>query len=103
MRKIILGLAFLLHSTTFAQSPNIQNGDVFELTKGMKCSSAESVMSFFVEKFEERPIWVGKTQLGTHIVLLQNKTTKTWTMIEYDSRIGCVLGAGETSSNPEGI
>jgi hypothetical protein len=108
MRKIItLGLAFLLHSTTFAQGvptvPNLQNGDVFELSKVIRCSSAESVLNFFVDKFQEKPLWVGKTSSGTHIVLLANKTTRTWTMVEYDSRLGCVIGAGEVSSNAEGI
>ena len=96
MRKIILGLAFLLTNTAFAQ-----DSEIFDLVKPMKCSHAESVMNFFTEKFKEKPLWVGKTNTDTHIVLLVNKETKTWTMIEYDSRIACVLGAGETSSNPD--
>jgi hypothetical protein len=34
---------------------------------------------------------------------LVNKETRSWTMIEYDTRLACVLGAGEdrSSSSPE--
>lgn len=100
MRKTILTLAFLFYNTAFAQDiPD----EIFDLTKGMRCSRAESVMNFFREKFQEMPLWVGKTATGTHIVLLVNKQTKTWTLIEYDSRLACVLGAGEVSSSFEGI
>jgi hypothetical protein len=47
------------------------------------------------------PLWVGKTNTGTHITLLVNKEKRSWTMIEYDVSIACVLGAGDTSSKPE--
>jgi hypothetical protein len=100
MRKIISTLALLLSTTVFAQQ---YEGEVVELSKTMKCSKAELVMSFFSEKFKEKPLWVGKTSFGTHIVLLVNKDSRTWTMIEYDSRLACVLGAGESSSSTDGI
>jgi hypothetical protein len=34
---------------------------------------------------------------------LMNKETRSWTMIEYDARLACVLGAGEdkSGSSPE--
>ena len=53
------------------------------------------------DNFEERPLWVGQTVTGTHITLLVNKEKRTWTMIEYDAALACVLGAGEISSKPE--
>jgi len=99
MRKTILTLALLLTTTTFAQQPD----EIIDLVKPLKCSRAESVMNFFAEKFKEKPLWVGKTSTGTHIVLMVNKETKTWTLIEYDSRLACVIGAGETSSSTDGL
>lgn len=100
MRKTILTLALLLTNTAFAQQPP---GEIIDLVKPLKCSRAESVMNFFAEKFKEKPLWVGKTSTGTHIVLMVNKETKTWTLIEYDSALACVLGAGETSSSTDGM
>ena len=94
MRKIILSLALLFSSTTFAQ-------EVMNLTKELKCSNAEFVMRHFSENYGEKPIWAGKTTFETHVVLLVNKEKRTWTLVEYDARIACVLGAGESSSSPE--
>lgn len=92
--KIVAFLFCLISSIANAQ-------EIIDLSKPMKCSRAEDVMNFFTQKFQEAPLWVGKTTNGTHIVLLVNRETRTWTMVEYDSTLACVLGAGETSSKPE--
>ena len=74
---------------------------IIDLQKPLKCSDAQSVISYFADNFDEKPLWVGKTTTGTHITLLVNKEKRSWTMIEYDAAMACVLGAGETSSKPE--
>lgn len=94
MRKTIITLALLLSTTSFAQ-------EVINLAKELKCSNAEFVMKHFTEDYKESPIWVGKTAFNTHMTLLVNKEKRSWTLIEYDSRLACVLGAGDTSSSPE--
>lgn len=75
--------------------------EIVDLQKPLKCSRAESVMNFFKDNYQETPLWVGKTTTGTHITLMVNKETRSWTMIEYDATIACVLGAGDVSSKPE--
>ena len=72
--------------------------EVIDLNKSMKCSDAQSVMNYFVDNHKETPVWVGKSVHNTHITLLMNKETRSWTMIEYDARLACVLGAGEEKS-----
>jgi hypothetical protein len=85
----------------FCLTSSIANAqEVIELTKGMKCSNAEFLMNYFVTEHKEKPIWVGKTAFNTNITLLVNKEKRSWTMIEYDARIACVIGTGETSSDP---
>jgi hypothetical protein len=94
--KKLLTVAFL-----FCLTSSIANAqEVIELTKGMKCSNAEFLMNYFVTEHKETPIWVGKTGFNTNITLLVNKEKRSWTMIEYDARIACVIGTGETSSDP---
>jgi len=94
--KKLLTVAFL-----FCLTSSIVNAqEVIELTKGMKCSNAEFLMNYFVTEHKEKPIWVGKTAFNTNITLLVNKEKRSWTMIEYDARIACVIGTGETSSDP---
>jgi hypothetical protein len=75
--------------------------EVIDLNKTMKCGKAEFVMNHFVSEYGERPLWVGKEMSGSHITLLVNKENKTWTLVQYDSNLACVLGAGETSSSNE--
>jgi hypothetical protein len=97
MKNTAVALLFcLISSIAHAQ-------EIIDLTKPMKCSDAQSVMNYFVDTHKETPVWVGKSVHNTHITLMMNKQTRSWTMIEYDTRIACVLGAGEdkSSSNPE--
>lgn len=56
-------------------------------------------MKHFLHVQKETPVWVGKTSNNTHIALLTNKESKSWTMIEFDSRLACVLGVGEEKYN----
>jgi hypothetical protein len=97
MNKTVMAFLFCLISSI----ANAQG--IVELTKPMKCSEVENVMNYFLDNHKETPIWVGKTVHNTHITLLANKDSRSWTMIEYDSRLACVLGAGEekTSSSLE--
>jgi hypothetical protein len=97
MRKIAMAFLFCLTSSI----ANAQ--EIIDLTKQMKCSDAQTVMNYFTNVFKETPVWVGKTVHNTHIALLANRETKSWTMVEYDTKLACVLGAGEekTSSSLE--
>ena len=77
---------------------------IIDLQKPLKCSDAQVVMNYFVDTHKEIPVWVGKSVHNTHVTLLMNSATGSWTMIEYDTKLACVLGAGEDksgSSKPE--
>jgi hypothetical protein len=92
MKNAAVALLFcLISSIAHAQ-------EIIDLTKPMKCSDAQVVMNYFVDTHKETPVWVGKSVYNTHITLLINKETRSWTMIEYDTRLACVLGAGEDQS-----
>ena len=97
MKNTAVALLFcLISSIAHAQ-------EIIDLQKPLKCSDAQVVMNYFVDTHKETPVWVGKSVHNTHITLLVNKQTRSWTMIEYDTRIACVLGAGEdkTGSSSE--
>ena len=97
MKKVTVALLFcLISSIAHAQ-------EIIDLNKAMKCSEPQNVMNYFVDTHKETPVWVGKTVHNSYITLLMNRETRSWTMIEYDSRLACVLGAGEdkSGSSPE--
>jgi hypothetical protein len=96
MRKTITALALLFSTTTtFAQQ------EIINLAKELRCSEAEYVIKYFTEEYQEKPVWVGKSNTGTYLTLLVNKEKRSWTLIEYSSRLACVLGAGEATSSSE--
>jgi len=95
MKNTAVALLFcLISSIAHAQQ-------IVDMQKELKCSDAQAVMNYFSINYQEVPLWVGKTTTGTHITLLVNRETRSWTMIEYDAAMACVLGAGDTSSKPE--
>jgi hypothetical protein len=86
MKKLLL---LLFVTPVFAQQQ-------IEMTKMLKCSNAEYVFQLFKDDFGETPVWVGKDKsTDSYITLLKNKEKGTWTLVQYDSHIACVLGAGE--------
>ena len=97
MRSTTMAFLFcLISSIAHAQ-------EIIDLQKPLKCSDAQVVMNYFVDTHKETPVWVGKSVHNTHITLLMNRETRSWTVIEYDTRLACVLGAGEdkSGSKPE--
>jgi hypothetical protein len=93
MRKLTMAFLFCLASSI----ANAQ--EVIDLNKPLKCSDAQAVVKYFVETHKETPVWVGKSVHNTQITLMMNKETRSWTLIEYDSKLACVLGAGEDKSS----
>jgi hypothetical protein len=95
--KKLLTVAFLFCLTSSIATAQ----EIIDLNKAMKCSDPQKVMDYFVDTHKETPIWVGKTVHNSHITLLMNKETRSWTMIEYDARLACVLSAGEEKSGSD--
>ena len=91
MKKTIIALFLCISTTVSAQTIQL-----FELTRQMRCAPVEALISHLLQAYGEKVVWVGKDRNnGTYLSLYKNGATGTWTMIQYDSRTGCVLGAGE--------
>ena len=98
MKKAITAAFLFCLASSIA---NARDPALVDLVKEMKCSEAEFVIRHFAETYDEKPLWVGKTTVNSHITLLVNKEKRSWTLVEYDSKMACVLGAGEISSSAE--
>jgi len=91
MKKLLLLLIFVA-PTVFAQEQEIQ---IFELSRQLKCAKTEDLMNFINENFGETMAWVGKDENNSSFLsIYRNKDTGTWSLIQYDSKIGCYLGSG---------
>lgn len=91
-------------ASLFCLASSIANAqEIIDLTKPLKCSDAQTVINYFANTHKETPVWVGKSVHNTHITLMMNQETRSWTMIEYDDKLACVLGAGEEKSSSNEI
>jgi hypothetical protein len=83
---LVLGIAV-------AQSVTVQKpvdcADTATLLRGLSGSD-----------YKERPIWLGVETGATlsKYSLFVNEETMTWTLIQFDDKIACVLGTGENST-----
>jgi len=83
---LVLGLAVAQSVTV--QKP-IECADTATLLRGLSGSD-----------YKEKPIWFGIEPGATvsRYSLFVNEETKSWTLIQFDEKIACVLGTGENST-----
>jgi hypothetical protein len=83
---LVLGLAVAQSVTV--QKP-IECADTATLLRGLSGS-----------EYKEKPIWLGIDPSSTvsKYSLFVNEETKSWTLIQFDEKIACVLGTGEAST-----
>lgn len=83
---LVLGLAVAQSVTV--QKP-IECADTATLLRGLSGS-----------EYKEKPIWFGIEPQVTvsRYSLFVNEETKSWTLIQFDEKIACVLGTGENST-----
>ena len=83
---LVLGLAV-------AQSVTVQ--------KPIECAETATLLrGLSGSDYKEQPIWWGIEPGATvsRYSLFVNEQTKSWTLIQFDEKIACVLGTGENST-----
>ena len=77
-------------------SPLLASAESIQINKPVTCDSALLVFQALLEQAGEKPIWVGKGDGNdtSRTVILANETTKSWTIIQFDKNMACVLGSG---------
>jgi hypothetical protein len=83
---LVLGIAVAKSVTV--QKP-IECADTATLLRGLSGSD-----------YKEKPIWFGIEPGATvsRYSLFVNEETKSWTLIQFDEKIACVLGTGKAST-----
>ena len=83
---LVLGIAV-------AQSVTVQ--------KHIECTDTATLLrGLSGSDYKEKPIWWGIEPGATlsRYGLFVNEETKSWTLIQFDDKIACVLGTGEAST-----
>ena len=63
-----------------------------------ECAETADVLKELMLEYKERPIWVGRTDKGVNYGIFANIQGKTWTMIQYNEKISCVVLVGSESA-----
>ena len=90
--KKITALAFL-----FCFASTIANAQIFESKKPITCGTAKIMLKSLTDpEINERPIWIGTSEDSkTRTIIFVNNTTLSWTVLQLDDKIACVLNTGE--------
>lgn len=73
--------------------------------KPVLCGPSQKIFSYLSgPDVKEQPYWIGKTESNeSRFALLINTKTQTWTLVEFNKDIACVLGAGVDYKNLFGL
>jgi hypothetical protein len=66
--------------------------------KPVDCVNTETLFQGLIgSDYKEKPIWLGIQSDAPlpKYSLFVNEQTKTWTLIQFDAKMACVLGTGE--------
>lgn len=88
MYKLILGV-LLLPALAYAQPVTVE--------KPVVCDKVKNVIEYFSGgDIQEQPFWVGTDQKSRYLMMV-NKENKSWTLIQFNDQIACIIGSGENS------
>lgn len=81
--------ASFIGAAVWAQSVNVE--------KTMECAPTSLFLKGLSQsEYKEMPIWSGSED-SSYYSLFVNEKTKTWTLIQFNEKIACVLGSGLNS------
>ena len=92
MPKLIVPLMFLIAVPAQAQ-------EWFDSEKPVVCGPFREIVTTLRDsKYDELPLWIGKSsQDKSRFSLFFNEKTTAWTLVQYGTTTGCILGIGTSS------
>ena len=69
--------------------------------KPVECVNTETLFQGLISSnYKEKPIWLGIQSDAPlpKYSLFVNEQSKSWTLVQFDEKIACVLGTGEAST-----
>ena len=88
MRNLILGVLLL---PAFAQAQPVT------VEKPVVCDKVKNVIEYLSgSDIQEQPFWAGIDKKSRYLMMV-NKETNSWTLIQFNDQIACIIGSGENS------
>ena len=91
MKKVILGSLICVCLSTQAEP--------FQSRKPVMCDEQIKVLDALKTKFEEKIQWIARDAQNANVFILTvNEKEGTWTMLETNGQVACILGVGDKST-----
>lgn len=91
MRTLLMAFLFCLTSS-------IVNAQSVEVKKTVVCDNTQAVIKSLMEQYKEKPMWVARNPLeDARYALFINSEKGTWTLLQMNTEIACVIGVGSES------
>jgi hypothetical protein len=75
---------------------SVAPAQVQEYERKLTCGKTQFVLTALSKKAKESPVWVGyDPATGTNTAIMVNPETLSWTVVQYDKDMACVLDSGE--------
>jgi hypothetical protein len=72
-----------------------ENNGVTMQMKPVPCKDSKTLALEVLKKYGEEPIWFGEDETAdSKYTITYNKETKTWSFIQFNDDVGCILGFG---------
>jgi len=92
--KYLLFILLIVSPIVFSETLQEDNGVTMQM-KPVPCKDANTLALEVLKKYGEEPIWFGEDETAdSKYTITYNKESKTWTFIQFDDKVGCILGYG---------
>ena len=82
--------------TLFCLAASVAYAQLHEYERRFTCGETQFVISALTKTAQEKPVWSGTDpETSTQTMVLVNAKTLTWTVVQYDLKMACVLQSGE--------
>ena len=88
--KALLASVLLLPALALAQQ------DYVIVEKDVVCGDTKQVLEELYIEYNEKPVWTGDEPRSRYSLLV-NEKTGSWTLIQFDQTVACVIGSGVNS------
>lgn len=85
-----------LWALTLAVTALQAEAQLWQAEKPLLCGTPKQVLTQLSEDYKETVEWLGK-DASTRYVLMTNRQTGTWTLVQFTQEWACILGTGTAS------
>ena len=90
---------YLLFPVLIMLVPLLASAEPTQTKKPVTCDSTIAVFQALSDQAGEKPIWLGRGNGSdtSSTTIFANEKTKTWTIVQFDKDMACILGSGVSS------